>query len=136
MKSVTQLVIVLNLLGCLVHSFTLKENDLQMYMRIRNICLSEIPIDVKLIETIDAGGPFPKDSDLKCFYQCMFERFGFFDKNGDISVENVRPFLAKEFEGTNDKVIYKCLAKAPTKCQSSYLMQKCMLYYMYHISEL
>ncbi|XP_061936330.1 general odorant-binding protein 83a isoform X6 [Apis cerana] len=99
----------------------------EMTSKYRKKCISETKTTVEVVEATEYG-EFPEDEKLKCYFNCVLEKFNVMDKkNGKIKYNLLKKVIPEAFKEIGKEMIDTCSTiDSNDKCEKSFMFMKCM----------
>ncbi|XP_006620447.1 general odorant-binding protein 83a-like [Apis dorsata] len=99
----------------------------EMTSKFRKKCIGETKTTIEVVEATEYG-EFPEDEKLKCYFNCVFEKFNVMDKkNGKIKYDLLKKIIPEAFKEIGKEMIDSCSSiDSDDKCEKSFMFMKCM----------
>lgn len=98
-----------------------------MTSKYRKKCIGETKTTIEDVEATEYG-EFPEDEKLKCYFNCVLEKFNVMDKkNGKIRYNLLKKVIPEAFKEIGVEMIDSCSnVDSSDKCEKSFMFMKCM----------
>lgn len=99
----------------------------EMTSKYRKKCIGETKTTIEDVEATEYG-EFPEDEKLKCYFNCVLEKFNVMDKkNGKIRYNLLKKVIPEAFKEIGVEMIDSCSnVDSSDKCEKSFMFMKCM----------
>ncbi|XP_003692794.1 general odorant-binding protein 83a-like isoform X3 [Apis florea] len=99
----------------------------ELTSKYRKKCISETKTTAEVVEATEYG-EFPDDEKLKCYFNCVLEKYNVMDKkNGKIKYNLLKTVIPEAFKEIGHEMIDTCSSiDSNDKCEKSFMFMKCM----------
>lgn len=99
---------------------------LEISKKPHKMCVASTGVSEDAIKRFSDEDIFEDDEKLKCYMQCLFEKFRYTDDKGELHLGKVMDSIPEEYEDIALKMGSKCLKpKGKTLCERAFWFHKC-----------